>query len=139
MAGALAGISHLRRAVVVNGSDGLDEVTLDGTTRVRIVEEGRIRNEVWSPKDFDLERVRAADLRVESPLESAEKLKQVLAGEDGPVRRIILANTAAALWTMGRHASLRDAVDAAAASIDSGAANRLVQRWVEMTRLEEAS
>lgn len=135
MAGALAGQPHLRRAVVVTGSDGLDEVTLDGPTRIRIVEDATIRLGVWNPQDFGLETVRAGDLRVSSPEESAVKLRRMFLGEDGPIRRIVLANTAAALWTVGARGGLRDAVAAAAGAIDSGAVARLVDRWAELTRL----
>src|SRR5262249_25448739 len=56
MAEALAAAGHLCRALVVTGSDGLDEVTLGGPTRIRIVETGRIQEETWSPEDFDLRR-----------------------------------------------------------------------------------
>lgn len=135
MAGALAGQPHLRRAVVVTGSDGLDEVTLDGPTRIRVIEDSKIRLDVWHPRDFGLETVLAQDLRVSSPEESAVKLRRMFLGEEGPIRRIVLANTAAALWTVGAHGGLRDAVAAAADAIDSGAVARLVDRWAGMTHL----
>jgi anthranilate phosphoribosyltransferase len=134
MAGALAGMPHLRRAVVVTGGDGLDEVTLDGPTRIQIIEASTIRRDVWQSEDFGLEPVRAQDLRVSSSAESASRIQGMLDGEDGPVRRIVLANTAAALWTAGKFTRLRDAVDAAANTIDSGTAARLVARWAELTR-----
>ncbi len=74
------------RAAVVTGSDGLDEVTLAGPTRVLWVESGRIAPEVWHPDDFGLPRVTAADLRVSGPAESAALIRAMLAGEPGPVR-----------------------------------------------------
>ena len=119
---------HVRRAAVVTGSDGLDEVTLDGPTRVLVVESGVIRDESWHPEDFGLARQGAAGLRVDGPEESAERIRRTLAGEPGPVRDYLLANTAAAFWVVDR-CPLREAVARAAAAIDSGAAARLLDRW----------
>ena len=133
MAGALAGMPQIRRALVVTGGDGLDEVSLDGPTQVRIVEGGEVKLDVWHPRDFGLEPVKASELRVSSAAESSLLLQRLFLGEDGPVRRIVLANTAAALYTVGRHASLAEGVEHAARVIDSGSAARLVERWAELT------
>ncbi len=119
---------HIQRAVVVTGCDGLDEVTLDGPTRVWVVEAGRVRREVWHPEDFGLKRHGGAAIKVCDSIESAEKLTRTFAGEKGPVRDYILANSAAALW-VARTASLREGTALAAAAIDSGAAGRLLERW----------
>ncbi|MGC8641406.1 MAG: anthranilate phosphoribosyltransferase [Isosphaeraceae bacterium] len=133
MAEALARGGALRRALVVTGLDGLDEVTLDGPTRVLVVEPGSIHDHTWKPDDFGLPRVPAAELKVSGPEESASGLRQMLQGKDGPVRRIVLANAAAALWALAP-GSLPERVDRAARAIDSGAAARLVERWSLMTR-----
>ncbi len=133
MAEVLARAGSIRRAVVVTGGDGLDEVTLDGPTRVRVVEPGTIRELVWYPDDFGLPRVRASELRITGPEASADRLRRMLAGDPGPVRAIVLANAAAALWAIspGR---LPPLVDRAARAVDSKAAARLVERWAELTR-----
>ncbi len=133
MAEVLARSDSLRRALVVTGADGLDEVTLDGPTRVLVVEPGTIREQVWTPGDFGLPRVNSLELKVSGPEESASRLRRMFQGEDGPVRQIVLANTAAALWALAP-GSLREGVDRAARAIDSGAAARLVERWSMMTR-----
>jgi len=133
MAEVLARAESIRRAVVVTGGDGLDEVTLDGPTRVHVVEPGTIHEAVWSSDDFGLPRVHAGELKVSGPEESADRLRQMLAGEPGPVRAIVLANAAAALWTISP-GPLPALVDRAARAIDSGAAARLVERWSELTR-----
>jgi anthranilate phosphoribosyltransferase len=119
---------HIERAVVVTGCDGLDEVTLDGPTKVWAVEAGTVRREAWHPEDFGLKRQGVAAIKVRDPLESAEKLTRTLAGEKGPVRDYILANSAAALW-IARAVSLRDGTALAAGAIDSGAAAGLLERW----------
>jgi anthranilate phosphoribosyltransferase len=133
MAEVLARSKQIKRGVVVTGSDGLDEVTLDGPSKVRIVEMGSIREETWTPEDFGLRRVHARELRVSGPEESAELLRQTFRGRPGPVREIVLANSAAALWTISP-CPLPEAVRRAAAAIDSGAALDLVARWSELTR-----
>ncbi len=119
---------HIHRAVVVTGCDGLDEVTLDGPTQVWTVEAGGVRREAWHPEDFGLNRQECAAIKVRDPVESAEKLTRAFAGEKGPVRDYILANSAAALW-IAHAASLRDGTALAAAAIDSGAAAGLLERW----------
>ncbi len=133
MAEVLARTASIRRAVVVTGCDGLDEVTLDGPTRVRLVESGKVREMVWTSEDFDLPRVRASELRISGPEASAECLRAMLGGKSGPVRSIVLANAAAALWTINL-GPLPALVDRAARAVDSQAAARLVDRWSEMTR-----
>ncbi|QEH34320.1 Anthranilate phosphoribosyltransferase [Aquisphaera giovannonii] len=132
MAGALARSSTIRRAVVVHGSDGLDEVTLDGTTRALVVEGGSVRATSWTAADFGLPRTPAAALRVSGPQESAERLRRLFAGEPGPVRDVVLANAAAALWTI-EPGPLAGYVARAAAAIDDGTVARRVGRWAELT------
>jgi anthranilate phosphoribosyltransferase len=133
IAEVLARSDHVKRALVVTGSDGLDEVTLEGPTKVRIVESGAVREEVWTPTDFGLPLVRSVELKVTSPKESALLLERLFQGGSGPVREIVLANAAAALWTIAP-CSLPQAVERAANAIDSGAAGELVKRWSELTR-----
>ena len=76
IAAVLARMPHVRRAAVVTGSDGLDEVTLDGPTRVLVVESGVIRSLSWTPEDFGLPRQGAAGLRVDGPEDSADRIRQ---------------------------------------------------------------
>ena len=128
MAAVLARMPHVRRAAVVTGSDGLDEVTLDGPTRVLVVESGVVRSVSWAPDDFGLVRQAAASLRVEGPEDSADRIRRTLAGEPGPVRDYLLANAAAAIWVVDQ-SPLREGASRAAAAVDSGAAVGLLQRW----------
>jgi len=121
LAGALAELG-IRRAILVCGFDGLDEVTLAAPTMVRIVEGNRIHSDEWDASDFGLERVSLADLRAEGPTESAGMIRGVLEGEDGPARRIVLANAAAALFTAEAVQNLHDGVLLAEESLRSGKA-----------------
>jgi anthranilate phosphoribosyltransferase len=123
--------SSLKRAVVVTGSDGLDEVTLVGPTSIRVVERGAIERDTWYPEDFGLTRQSVASIGVASPLESAMQIERVLAGDHVPARAFVLANSAAALHAATR-CSLAEGVARAARAIDSGAARQLLARWTEI-------
>jgi anthranilate phosphoribosyltransferase len=122
-----------RRAVVVHGSDGLDEVTLGGTTHVAEAAAGRPRHFDWTPADFGLAECELSGLQVSGPDQSAAVIRSVLAGRPGPARDIVLANAAAALWTAGAVSALPDGVRLAAAALDSGAAAALLAQLVERT------
>jgi anthranilate phosphoribosyltransferase len=128
MAAVLARMPHVRRAAVVTGSDGLDEVTLNGPTRVLVVESGVVRGLSWAPEDFGLPQQGTAGLRVDGPEDSADRIRRTLAGETGPVREYVLASAAAALWVVDQ-SPLREGVSRAAAAVDSGTALRLLHRW----------
>jgi anthranilate phosphoribosyltransferase len=122
------------RALVVHGSDGLDEVTLGGTTAVVEASPAGVREFAWQPADFGLPPVDRQRLLADDPGQSAEIIRRVLAGQPGPAREIVLANAAAALWTAGRLDRLPDCVALAAAALDSGAAADLLARLAERTR-----
>jgi len=128
----------VRRAAVVTGGDGLDEVTLDGPTTVHWVESGAITRQTWSAADFGLPRVPAAALRVDGPAASAALIRDFLAGQVGPVRHAVLANCAAALSVAGVVASKAEGVERAAEAVDSGAAAQLLQRWGELSHCADA-
>lgn len=122
-----------RRAAIVTGADGMDEVSLSGPTRVLVVENGAVTERSWSPDDFGLETWAVADLRVSGPSDSASRISRMLAGEPGAVRETVLANAAAALWVAGEP-DLLASVARAADAIDSGRAARLLDRWRLVSR-----
>jgi anthranilate phosphoribosyltransferase len=132
LAATVSGLG-VRRAAVVTGADRLDEVSLSGANRVLWVDDGRIEQRTWTPGDFGLGEVRIDDLRVTGPAESARKLRRMLEGEPGPIRAVVLANTAAALLVAGAVTGLRAGVDAAASGLDSGRAAELLDRWSRLS------
>jgi anthranilate phosphoribosyltransferase len=136
LAAALARLGT-RRAAVVRGADGLGEVSLAGETRVTEVRDGKLREFVWTPADFGLERASLESIEVAGPEQSAALVREVLAGRPGVARDIVLMNAAAALWVAGRAATLPSGVEQAAAAIDSGAARELLARLVERTNAAE--
>jgi anthranilate phosphoribosyltransferase len=136
LAEVLSRLPHIERAAVVSGADGIDEVTLDGPTHVRLIEGRSVKRLAWYPEDFGLAPSSALVLRVEGPRESAARIRRAFAGESGPDRDYIVANAAAALWVTGRYA-LSDAAEAAAAAVDRGAAGRILERWRLITPVSE--
>ena len=122
---ALLGI---RRAILVCGRDGLDEVSLAAPTLVRVVEGHQYAATEWHPADFGLDAVRTGDILAAGASESAATIRSVLAGDNGPARRITLANAAAGLYAAGCVTSLADGVELAAESVESGKARRVLEQ-----------
>ncbi|MGD9720245.1 MAG: anthranilate phosphoribosyltransferase [Pirellulales bacterium] len=122
-----------RRSVVVQGEDGLDEVTLAGPTRVSEVTPGGVRNLTWTPADFGRQPAELGPLRVEGAEQSAALIRGILAGVAGPAREIVVINAAAALWTAGRADTPLAAAGMAADAIDSSAAQGLLARLAELS------
>ncbi len=127
LAGAIAELG-IRRAILVSGFDGLDEVTLAAPTMVRIIEGNRVHSDEWDASDFGLDAVALSDLRAGGATESAAIIRGVLEGADGPARRIVLANAAAALFTAEAVKNLHDGVLMAEASLRSGKALGVLEK-----------
>jgi len=122
-----------RRVLVVHGSDGLDEVTLGGTTQVTEAAGQRFRELEWNPSDFGLAPCSRETLLVEGPQESAAVIRGILDDRPGPPRDVVVANAAAALWIVGKADSLAACVRLADEAIRSGHARELLARLVERT------
>lgn len=129
LAGAVARLG-VRRAVLVCSHDGLDEVSLNAPTRVRIVEGEEFSTVEWTPGDFGLEPVTLESIQASGPEESATIIRGILENQDGPARQIVLANAAAALWTTGQVPTLREGVDRASAVLASGKAKSILEQLV---------
>jgi anthranilate phosphoribosyltransferase len=130
LAGALA-LLGTRHALLVCGRDGLDEVSLSAPTLVREVRGHAVTAWEWTPEDFDLGHCTTDELRAQGPEGSAAIIRGVLEGKDGPARRIVLANAAAALVAADRVATPREGVARAAAAVDSGRAHDVLRRLIE--------
>lgn len=125
-----------RSALVVRGSDGLDEITLTGPTRVLRVADGRIEEDEIRPEDFGMAPCSIEELRGGDGVHNAGVARELLAGATGPVRDAVLLNSAAALVAFDglEHGedlveAMRAAIDRAAAAIDGGDAARLLESW----------
>jgi anthranilate phosphoribosyltransferase len=122
MAGALARLGGTRRALLVSGCDGLDEVTLAGPTQVREVRGAQVIAWEWTPEDFGLSRCPPEALHVTGATESARVVRTVLEGQAGAPLDVVLLNAAAALVASERAATPREGMELARGSILSGRA-----------------
>jgi anthranilate phosphoribosyltransferase len=122
-----------QRAIVVHGSDGLDEITTAGPTTMASLENGTIRTFEIAPEDLGLERVRPEAVRGGTAEENAAALYSVLKGAPGPFRDIAVLNAAAALMVADRAASLEDGIRLARKSIDSGEAEGRLDRLIAVS------
>jgi len=122
-----------QRAYVVHGSDGLDEITTAGPTAVAALENGSVRTFEIDPKDVGFETARPEALRGGDAVSNAAALKDVLEGKDGPYREVAAFNAAAALVVAGRADSLREGVELALNSIDSGEAEGRLERLIAIS------
>ena len=111
-----------RRALVVHGEDGLDELTLAGPSRVVEVSDHGRHSFTLRPEDLGLHRSTVEQLKGGCAEDNAMIAEEVLRGKPGPHRDVVVLNAAAALYAAGKVCTLRDGVEAASESIDSGAA-----------------
>jgi anthranilate phosphoribosyltransferase len=118
------------RVWVVHGSDGLDEITTAGPTSVAALEDGTIKSFEISPEEVGLPRVKPEVLRGGDAAANANALRSVLAGEDSAFRQVALFNAAAALVVAGKAKTLKRGVELAAHSVDSGEAERRLERLI---------
>ena len=123
-----------RRALVVHGEDGLDEVSICGRTAVNELRNGQVYSYSISPEEAGLTPVALAELLGGSAEENAGRIRGIFAGARGPGRDFVLINSAAALIAADRAISLKEGVQIAAESIDSGAAARVLEEFVAVTR-----
>ena len=121
------------RAMIVHGMEGMDEISLCGPTRVSELRDGQVRNYTLTPEEAGLKRCRLEDLLGGTPQESAATLREVLRGEKGPKRDMVLLNSAAALYVSGAADSIAQGIRLAQESIDSGKAQAKLDRLIEMT------
>lgn len=111
------------RAWVVHGADGLDEISTTGYTKVSESIDGAVRTFYLHPADVGLAAASLADLKGGTAVENAALLEQLLAGERGPRRDIVVLNAGASLLIAGKADSLREGMALSAAAIDDGRAS----------------
>jgi anthranilate phosphoribosyltransferase len=129
---ALAGLGA-RRAFVVHGEGGIDELSPAGPSLVVEVADGDVREWQLDPRELGFARSDPADLRGGTPAENAEAIRRVLAGERGGGRDAVLLNAAGALVAAGVVDDLAAGVGAAAQAVDSGDAGVTLERLVEFS------
>ena len=124
-----------RHVLVVHGSDGLDEITVTGATRVAELKDGAIREYDIHPEDFGLPQYRSLnELTVDNAAESLALMNAVLNGQTGAARDIVLLNAGACIYAADAASSLKEGVEKAAEAIDSGRAKEKQRQFVETGR-----
>ena len=125
----------VKRAWVVHGSDGLDEITVTGPTCVAMLdEEGHIEEKTLTPEHFglppsDLEKLIGGDAT-----ENANALRAILEGQKSAYRNIVLANAAAVLTIDGKTETIKDGMQMAAESLDNGMAMQTLKDYIAFSR-----
>jgi anthranilate phosphoribosyltransferase len=120
-------------AWVVHGSDGLDEITTTGPTRVTELKDGKIHTFEVRPSDAGLPPATLEDLKGGDATVNAAAIRQLLAGERGAFRDIVVLNAGAALIVGGKAADLREGAEKAARAIDDGSAAQALDKLVAVS------
>jgi anthranilate phosphoribosyltransferase len=123
-----------RRAFVVHGAGGVDELSPAGPNLVCEVKGGRVRRREIDPRDFGVARCRPGDLAGGSPEENAAILREILSGAGGPKREAVLLNAAGAIAAGGHARDLPEGYGLAAEAVDSGAAAERLEALIAFSR-----
>jgi anthranilate phosphoribosyltransferase len=126
-----------RRAFVVHGAGGIDELSPSGPNIVCEVVDGGVREREIDPLELGLPRCDPAELRGGSPVENADAIRAVFRGENGGPRSAILLNAAGAIAAAGHAADLREGLELAREAVDSGAAAARLDALVEFSQAAE--
>jgi anthranilate phosphoribosyltransferase len=125
---------------VVRGDDGMDEITIVTTTKVREIFDGKSKDDEISPEDFGFKRASIETLRGGLPAENAAIIREYLAGKTGPIRDALLLNSGLAIAAFnGSHGKdifdqITIGIESAANAIDSGRALQLLNEWGAYTQ-----
>jgi anthranilate phosphoribosyltransferase len=132
MARVLANLG-VKRAMVVHGHDGLDEVSLSAKTTVCEVNQGQVNSFFLDPHQFGFEYCKPEDLVGGDPQQNATIALSILNGERGPKRDIVLLNSAVCLYMSYNNITLRECVKLAADTIDSGKAMEQLRHFIRLS------
>jgi len=123
----------LRRALVVHGRDGLDEITISGPSKVAEVRNGNVHVYEVSPEEFGLQCAPLSEIAGGDAVQNAAIISAILEGERSSRRDVVLLNAAAALVAAGHADRIGDGIPLAAYAIDSGHARQRLQLLVKFT------
>ncbi|HRQ66377.1 MAG TPA: anthranilate phosphoribosyltransferase [Xanthomonadaceae bacterium] len=123
-----------KRALVVWGRDGMDEISLGAATMVGELKDGQIREYEIHPEDFGIGMAASRNLRVDDASQSKAMLLEALGNADGLPREVVALNAGAALYAAGTVPDIAAGIEAARAAIASGAALAKMEEFVGITR-----
>jgi anthranilate phosphoribosyltransferase len=123
-----------KKALVVHGMDGLDEITTTTKTMVSEIKEGKIFDYEIDPQDYNIPYARMEDISGSDAKYNADLIIRIFKGERGPARDIVLLNAAAALYVGNAVEDIKEGLEKAAQVIDSGAAYEKLNEFVRVSR-----
>ncbi len=124
-----------QHVMVVHGADGMDEISFSGDTYVAELREGTVKEYVLNPAQFGMPLHQAESIRVKNAQESKDIILQVLAGQQGAARDIVLLNAGAAIYVSGISDSLQAGIDKAELAIDNGLAHAKLAALMETSHV----
>ncbi len=133
MAGVLKNLGS-RRAMVVHGLDGLDEITITTKTKVSEIRDNQISTYYINPEDYGFQLGKSEDLIGGYPKENAEIILSILRGEQGAKRDIALLNAGAAIYVGGKAGSLASGIAEAKRTIDEGLAFKKLDQFISISQ-----
>lgn len=123
----------VKSGLVVYGMDKLDEISLSSETKICDFKDGRYKTYTISPEEFGFERCTKHELEGGTPEENAQITLNILKGEHSARRNTVLLNAGAALYAAGKADSIKAGIDLAAELIDSGAALKTLEKFIELS------
>jgi anthranilate phosphoribosyltransferase len=123
----------VKRALVVFGIDGLDEISMSAPTKVCEVKDGTFTSYEIKPEDFGFKRCSKDDLVGGTPEENAQITREILDGKRGPKRDAVLMNSGAAIYMAGKADSIAAGIEMAKEIIDSGKAKEQLEKFIELS------
>ena len=122
-----------KHVMVVHGADGMDEISFSGDTYVAELKDGTVTEYVLNPGQFGMSLHRAESIRVQNAEESKKIVLEVLEGNAGAARDILLLNAGAAIYVAGLADNLQAGIDQAAVSIDNGNAMEKLKKLTQLS------
>jgi len=122
-----------QHAMIIHGMEGLCDISIGGPTKICELVNGELKTSIVQPQDFGLTPTSLERIMVQSPAESAQIIKGVLNGEKGPARDIAAINAAAALVVADMARDLKQGLQMAYTSIDSGSAQKGLEKMIAIT------
>lgn len=123
----------VKGAYVVHGADGLDEISITGETKITELKNDAIKTYTISPEDFNFKRRSLKEIKGGDKFLNSEITQKVLKGEQGAPRDIVLLNAAAVIASTGKANNLREGIEIARDSIDSGKAYKKLEELVRVS------
>lgn len=124
----------VERGMVACGAGCTDEITNAGTTHISEIKDGTVTTYDIKPEDFGIARAKAEDLKGGTGEENAVITKNILKGEQGPKRDVVLMNAGAAIYIAGLADTMEEGIKKAEQSIDSGAAMSVLEKLTKFTQ-----